>query len=93
MSLPLSWLYFCALLSNGSLLLPRSIVTPHMFRFSKAHPAALGFQRGIPLLKTAVEAARICAEGGGPMLSVQLDHGTAEGHVEAAVEAGVDSVM
>lgn len=53
----------------------------------------MGFQRGLPLLSAAVNAARICAETGGPLLSVQLDHGTAEGHVDAALEAGVDSVM
>eukprot|EP00903_Cladosiphon_okamuranus_P010731 g10143.t1 len=59
----------------------------------QAHPAALGFQRGIPLLSAAVTAARICEENGGPLLSVQLDHGTDEDHVVAALEAGVDSVM
>lgn len=53
----------------------------------------MGFQRGVPLLSAAVNAARICAETGGPLLSVQLDHGTAEHHVAAALEAGVDSVM
>lgn len=53
----------------------------------------MGFQRGVPLLSAAVNAARICAENGGPLLSVQLDHGTAEDHVAAALEAGVDSVM
>lgn len=53
----------------------------------------MGFQRGVPLLSAAVNAARICAETGGPLLSVQLDHGTAEDHVAAALEAGVDSIM
>lgn len=38
-------------------------------------------------------AARICGERGGPLLSVQLDHGTDDDHVLAALEAGVDSVM
>ena len=59
----------------------------------QAHPAALGFQRGIPLLSAAVTAARICEERGGPLLSVQLDHGAEEDLVMAALEAGVDSVM
>lgn len=63
------------------------------FFLDQAHPAALGFQRGIPLLSAAVTAARICGENGGPLLSVQLDHGTEEDHVMAALEAGVDSVM
>lgn len=61
--------------------------------FPKAHPAALGFQRGVPLLSAAVTAARVCGENGGPLLSVQLDHGTEEDHVKAALDAGVDSVM
>ncbi|CAM9600896.1 unnamed protein product, partial [Ectocarpus sp. 12 AP-2014] len=59
----------------------------------QAHPAALGFQRGIPLLSAAVLAARTCGKSGGPLLAVQLDHGTDEDHVTAALEAGVDSVM
>ena len=51
------------------------------------------FQRGVPLLKAAVIASRVCREAGGPLLSVQLDHGTSEDHVSAALEAGVDSIM
>lgn len=53
----------------------------------------MGFQRGVPLLSAAVRVARICADAGGPLLSVQLDHGTSEDHLKAALEAGVDSVM
>ncbi|CAM9337434.1 unnamed protein product [Hapterophycus canaliculatus] len=59
----------------------------------QAHPAALGFQRGVPLLSAAVMAARICRDNGGPLLAVQLDHGTEEEHIKAALEADVDSVM
>lgn len=59
----------------------------------QAHPAALGFQRGVPLLSAAVSAARACTAAGGPLISVQLDHGDAKDHVLAALEAGVDSVM
>lgn len=59
----------------------------------QAHPAALGFHRGVPLLSAAVSAARACTAAGGPLLSVQLDHGDAKDHVLAALEAGVDSVM
>lgn len=60
---------------------------------NQAHPAALGFQRGVPLLSAAVIAASTCRENGGPLLAVQLDHGTEEDHVMAALEADVDSVM
>lgn len=66
---------------------------PQPSRPEQAHPAALGFQRGVPLLSAAVLAARICDKNGGPLLAVQLDHGTDEDHVVAALEAGVDSVM
>lgn len=72
---------------------PFCLTLPSTFNEHKAHPAALGFQRGVPLLSAAVNSARICTASGGPLLSVQLDHGDSEDHVYAALEAGVDSVM
>ncbi|CAM9857283.1 unnamed protein product, partial [Discosporangium mesarthrocarpum] len=61
----------------------------------QAHPAALGFNRGgVPLLlSAAVHAAKLCREGGGPLVAVQLDHATREEEVRGALAAGVDSVM
>ncbi|CAM9932566.1 unnamed protein product [Choristocarpus tenellus] len=59
----------------------------------QAHPAALRFQEGIPLLRAAVTSARLCEANGGPPISVQLDHATREEEVWAALQAGVDSVM
>lgn len=75
---------------SGKVTLPE----PRLFYYvAQAHPPVLGFQGGVPLLSAAVHASRVCTKNGGPLLSVQLDHGAADEHVAAALEAGVDSVM